>query len=449
MVRPLPPEIRRRIFETWLEGYNYRQISSQIGVSLGAITAIIEEERKKMSDIDELRELKLALKQANTTIPDALRGAGLIEKLNSLNIPPERLLSCITILDQYGERAVDALAHALRLQELETSLGKTYEQVVTELGEKARELQETTQRIGTLRKEEQSLTNSLRDLQRLKALWNKMSQHSLTISKLEEFMNRSLKLDELGFTPQAAEILASELAKRGLDPQKASTTLADIFLEYSSSYEAVAKLRGEKRRLEKEVEIGRDQLGGMVNQLEALKEQTSAHSHLVQKEEQLYGVKIKQLEDEYSLKRREIQALHGKSMKDLRQRYKEEKERLESEISKVEQTKREVQREVQNLEETRDVILKNLSEAEKILAEQEAKIKSRRPLATLATLASNPESAGEPEVALEPLLPLFAGLRNYVEANESRLRSPRTLRTHVDNLVDELSREVRVGTSHA
>jgi len=102
MVRPLPPEIRRRIFETWLEGYNYRQISSQIGVSLGAITAIIEEERKKMSDIDELRELKLALKQANTTIPDALRGAGLIEKLNSLNIPPERLLSCITILDQYG-----------------------------------------------------------------------------------------------------------------------------------------------------------------------------------------------------------------------------------------------------------------------------------------------------------------------------------------------------------
>lgn len=310
-------------------------------------------------------------------------------------------------------------------------------------------MQETTQRIGTLRKEEQSLTNSLRDLQRLKALWNKMSQHSLTISKLEEFMNRSLKLDELGFTPQAAEILASELAKRGLDPQKASTTLADIFLEYSSSYEAVAKLRGEKRRLEKEVEIGRDQLGGMVNQLEALKEQTSAHSHLVQKEEQLYGVKIKQLEDEYSLKRREIQALHGKSMKDLRQRYKEEKERLESEISKVEQTKREVQREVQNLEETRDVILKNLSEAEKILAEQEAKIKSRRPLATLATLASNPESAGEPEVALEPLLPLFAGLRNYVEANESRLRSPRTLRTHVDNLVDELSREVRVGTSHA
>jgi len=86
MVRQIPIEVRRRVVELWMDGNSYRQVSAKTGVSLGTISIIINEERRKVPDIEGLRELKLALKQADANLTDALRGASFLEKLNDLDI---------------------------------------------------------------------------------------------------------------------------------------------------------------------------------------------------------------------------------------------------------------------------------------------------------------------------------------------------------------------------
>lgn len=137
MVRQIPNEIRRRVVKLWLNGNTYRAISIRIGVSLGVISSIITKERGKVPDIDELRELKVALIQADTNPIDALRGADFLGKLNDLNIPMTRIPACINLLNQYGEKTEQVLDSGLRLKELETSQGKTYEHILTDATEKS------------------------------------------------------------------------------------------------------------------------------------------------------------------------------------------------------------------------------------------------------------------------------------------------------------------------
>ncbi len=48
------------------DGDNYRGIQAETGTSLGAISSIIEGEKKRVPDIQELRQLNVALKKRNT-----------------------------------------------------------------------------------------------------------------------------------------------------------------------------------------------------------------------------------------------------------------------------------------------------------------------------------------------------------------------------------------------
>ena len=157
MVRQIPNKIRRNVVKLWLDANTYREISARAGVSIGVISSIIAKERGRVPDIDELRELKVALIQANANPIDALRGAAFLEKLNDLSIPMTRIQVCINLLNQYGEKAGEVLDSGLRLKELETSQGKTYEHILTDAAEKARELQIQKKRTGELNSKEKTL----------------------------------------------------------------------------------------------------------------------------------------------------------------------------------------------------------------------------------------------------------------------------------------------------
>ena len=153
MVRQISNKNRRRVVSLWLDGNTYRKISAEIGVSIGLISSIIAKERVKVPDIDELRELKVALIQADTNLIDALRGADFLKKLNDLNIPVTRIPVCINLLNQYGEKTKEVLSSGLRLKELEVSRGKTYEDILIDAAEKVRELQILKKRIEELNSE--------------------------------------------------------------------------------------------------------------------------------------------------------------------------------------------------------------------------------------------------------------------------------------------------------
>ena len=91
MVREILPDMKKRIVNLWLAGKKYREINSATGVSNGEISKIINEERDRASDIDRLRELNIALTRGDAPLADAVRGAALIEKLNVLNIPLDKV----------------------------------------------------------------------------------------------------------------------------------------------------------------------------------------------------------------------------------------------------------------------------------------------------------------------------------------------------------------------
>ncbi len=109
MVRELSLEVRLRIVELWLDGDSYRRIPAETGASLGAISSIIDGEKKRVPGVQELRQLNVALKKADANLMDALRGARLLEKLNSLNIQVDGIRCCISLLEKYGENAGDVL----------------------------------------------------------------------------------------------------------------------------------------------------------------------------------------------------------------------------------------------------------------------------------------------------------------------------------------------------
>ena len=258
MVHRFPTEERNRIVLLWLDGNSYREISAKTNnASLGAISNIIDEETKKIPDIKELRQLNVTLKKTGSNLTEVLRGTRFLEKLNSLNLPIDGIESCIKLLDKYGEAAGDVLLSGQKLMELELSQGKTYNYILSEAAEKASRLEETTKRVKNLRTEEETVKKSLRDIEQLKAINEKMSNSSLTVQRLDAFIEHNIRLEQLGLTPKATELLASELAKHGIDPQKAATTLSELLAEKKNLETTVTQLRKEKTTFQRDLDASK------------------------------------------------------------------------------------------------------------------------------------------------------------------------------------------------
>jgi transposase-like protein len=141
MVQEISPEDRRRVVDLWLQGSSYKAIESEVGIPISAISSIIREERKKVPDADQLRELNAGLKETKAALPEALRGAHFLKKLNNLNIKLKDVETCTRLLAKYGEGAGRVLEAADRLSGLEESQGKPYGEIVAEAEAMARSQQ--------------------------------------------------------------------------------------------------------------------------------------------------------------------------------------------------------------------------------------------------------------------------------------------------------------------
>ena len=91
MVRQISSEQYKLVLELWFKGYSYREISKITNVSLGAISSIINMERKREPQIDDFRLLNKSLEDVGVSIIDAVRGALFLEKLNTLNVSQEKI----------------------------------------------------------------------------------------------------------------------------------------------------------------------------------------------------------------------------------------------------------------------------------------------------------------------------------------------------------------------
>jgi hypothetical protein len=121
-----------------------------VGIAISTISSIIQGERDRTHDLDDLRRLNVGLREAGARLPDALRGAGFLQRLNDLEISVKDLRGAINLLGHYGGEAGEVLKAAKRLMALEGSGGKPYGQIVDEAAEKERWIRGADQRIREL-----------------------------------------------------------------------------------------------------------------------------------------------------------------------------------------------------------------------------------------------------------------------------------------------------------
>jgi len=143
-LRKISREVENKIFRLWLGGYTYREISLKCGgVSLATISKVIELARKRAPDIDELRDLNVALKKGDRSVYDAVRGGILLDKVNQLGVGLEDLEDYVKTAERISSgKEVEAerfVESAVGLIRLEAETGKAYGDVIKDFEEKLSE----------------------------------------------------------------------------------------------------------------------------------------------------------------------------------------------------------------------------------------------------------------------------------------------------------------------
>jgi hypothetical protein len=97
VLRRIPDQIRKKAFSLWIEGYSYRYIGRKLRISISTISTIIDEERQRTPDLDELRTLNLWIKKNDSDIYEALRGANLRKQLDQIDVNPDTIENFIDL----------------------------------------------------------------------------------------------------------------------------------------------------------------------------------------------------------------------------------------------------------------------------------------------------------------------------------------------------------------
>ena len=140
---------KTEVAEHYLLGSTYGEIEVHTGVSHGSIANIVQELEEGKLDIpgtpfdqvNDLRQLSLDLKKKGLSTAQAALGLLLFERAHKLDIIPDLFDQWAQLMSKFNQSdfpARDFLAAALKLHQLESSEGKTYEVLIEEY-EKAKE----------------------------------------------------------------------------------------------------------------------------------------------------------------------------------------------------------------------------------------------------------------------------------------------------------------------
>jgi len=95
-LRKIARSVEEKILRRWFEGNSQRQVASEFGVGLATVNRVIQDAKKRMPDIDDLRQLNLALQKSGVTVVDAMRACSVLPRLDELGIGINELSGLIT-----------------------------------------------------------------------------------------------------------------------------------------------------------------------------------------------------------------------------------------------------------------------------------------------------------------------------------------------------------------
>ena len=134
-MRKISERKKSEVLRLWLEGNNFRCITSGTKISLGSISKFVKEAREGTPDLDEFRELNVEFRKAGSNVPDAVRGSKLVEKINMLGVNLDGLEFFIEaskrISSERGVKAESFIEGLVRFMELEEEAGKSYGEIIS------------------------------------------------------------------------------------------------------------------------------------------------------------------------------------------------------------------------------------------------------------------------------------------------------------------------------
>lgn len=427
-MRPIPDSVKLEIQRLWLDGMTYRDISTRTEASIGTISEIIKEYRQRSSDLDDLRKLHLELRKAKINLPDALRGARFLRNLDELELDRNYLAKCLKFTKDAGGRAPELAIAGSRLIELEKKTGKPYEQLFFEFDEKLKAEAESSKRVKTFEDKELKLRNSIHHLEKLTKLQETMDRHDITPTLLEGLIAAELRLRELGFTSQQAEVLAQELTRRRLDPSTASAQIATLLRESLDLEEA-------KKKSKEEAEEWASELEKAKKSAISLKEEIQHHEDKLKELKENYANREKLLEKEYEALQSKLKAEYDAE----KQKLEKEKNKLKSQIGDLEDRADALNTDIQNLE----LAKANTSEAQHALQTVKDSVERDKIFAVIVTLIKSPEALKSQPDVLEAMIAILRGFDSYLEKTDlfkwtNRPKLKLTLDELFKHLVEEL-----------
>jgi uncharacterized protein (UPF0335 family) len=270
-LKKIPSSVEAQALSLWLQGNAYRSITNKLRISLGVLTRIINDKKRSVLDLDELRKLNVLLMKSDSSVYDAVKGAKLLGKVNELGIDLERLEGVINIVDKISsERNVEAekfIGSAMKLTEFEAKTGKPYHEIVGEFEDKQTQMQKLDLKVkeldsqrakiqGELSQATEKLSKTLEELKHIISTKERLEKLGLErVSDLARFVE---DFELLGFDANAVRELAGwrkSLAEIGIDPDM----LESFIREKGSLEKQISELEKERRRVEGSVKKLRDE----------------------------------------------------------------------------------------------------------------------------------------------------------------------------------------------
>jgi len=411
-----------------LDGLSYKQISAQLEVSVGAISKTLVEQRKRNPDIENLRALQLDLNKSKTNLYDARKGVQFLVALEKLGFDKAQFPIVLDFVRHGGKRSAELAAAGERLIELERGAGKPYEKLIAEFGEKLKAVEQRSVLIQKLEKRELELRNSIHHLEKLEALQTIIDKNNITPTRLETLIPQELRLLELGFIPEKAEVLASELGKRGLDPTIAASKIAGLLKERLD-------LEAAKENSENEVDKLKTEIKNALTNVDSLKG-----------ERERLQDKIAKLETDYLEFKESSNKKYEALTSSLKTDYESKQREQETHIQELKQTVITLTADIEKLTTVKAQFNSELSQAETALNTVEDSIKRSRPLTTIVRLIENPESLKALKDTLEMMLVICKSFQKYLETTKD-LGGITKLVQPVKSLSERLTEELQSGVT--
>ena len=203
---------------------------------------IVENARKTVPDIDELRELNIMLRKHKLTVFDVCRSVKFAEKLNNYGIDFEDMENYVQLTERFLlEKSLqeDFVYYAMKLVKLEQACGKSYKEIVDDFDKKTGELVRLENRITENEKRNQELDDNARKREEHLAGLNSEIKDATSardglleigVVKLAKLVNFIKEFESLGFNVRELAKLAcalQELRKMGVDPDNLYRFIAE------------------------------------------------------------------------------------------------------------------------------------------------------------------------------------------------------------------------------